>query len=55
MTGRKLLLMTLITSLRVDEFGQESDCRVGHAVLIEPGLRLQSPKNGNISNVRRRL
>ena len=39
MTGRKLLLMTLITSLRVDEFGQESDCRVGHAVLIEPGLR----------------
>ena len=55
MTGRKLLLMTLITSLRVDEFGQESDCRVGHAVLIEPGLRSQSPKNGNISNIRRRL
>jgi hypothetical protein len=27
----------------------------GHAVQIEPGLQRQSPKNGNISNIRRRL
>src|SRR5450631_2140028 len=27
----------------------------GHAVQIEPDLQRQSPKNGNISNIRRRL
>jgi hypothetical protein len=27
----------------------------GQVVQIEPGLRPQSPKNGNFSNVRRRL
>jgi len=31
------------------------DCAPHHAVLIAPGLRLGSPKNGNISNVGRRL
>src|SRR5258708_19184884 len=31
------------------------DCKVGHAVRIEPGLQPLSPKNGNISNIRRRL
>ena len=33
----------------------ERDCVPHHAVLIAPGLRLGSPKNGNISNVGRRL
>ena len=28
---------------------------IGYAVQIEPGLRPQSPENGNISNIRRRL
>ena len=36
------------------EFG-ESDCKLGHAVQIEPGLWSLSPENGNISNIRRRL
>src|SRR6266481_1953181 len=31
------------------------DCVPHHAVLIAPGLWLASPKNGNISNVGRRL
>src|ERR1700674_2636213 len=34
---------------------QKVDCVPHHAVLIAPGLRLASPKNGNISNVGRRL
>src|SRR5258705_6948716 len=33
----------------------ERDCVPHHAVLIAPGLWLASPKNGNISNVGRRL
>ena len=36
------------------EFG-ELDCKLGHTVQIEPGLRPQSPKNGSFPNVRRRL
>src|SRR5258706_5597286 len=31
------------------------DCLPHHAMLIAPGLWLASPKNGNISNVGRRL
>jgi hypothetical protein len=38
----------------VEEFG-ELHCKLGHAVRIEPGLRRRSPKNGNISSIRRRL
>jgi hypothetical protein len=30
-------------------------CKAGHAVLIESSLRSQSPENGSISNIRRRL
>ena len=30
-------------------------CKPGQAVHIEPGLRSQSPENGNISNIGRRL
>jgi hypothetical protein len=33
----------------------QRDCVPHHAVLIAPGLWLASPKNGNISNVGRRL
>jgi hypothetical protein len=36
------------------EFG-ELHCKLGHTVRIEPGLRPRSPKNGNFSNIRRRL
>ena len=36
------------------EFG-ELHCKLGHAVQIGPGLRPPSPRNGNISNIRRRL
>ena len=35
--------------------GTEDDCLPHHAVLITPGLRLGSPKNGNISYVGWRL
>ena len=34
---------------------REYDCRAGHAVQIEPGLRPRSPENGNISKTCRRL
>jgi hypothetical protein len=37
-----------------ENFG-ELHCKLGHAVQIEPGLRPQSPKNGNFPSVRRRL
>ena len=40
--------------VRYAEFG-ELHCKLGHAVQIEPGLRSRSPKNGNTSNIRRRL
>ena len=57
MTGRQLRFMTLI-----DEFTRSRasanltiPCHTGPAVQIEPNLRSQSPKNGNISNLRRRL
>src|SRR5229473_8182963 len=40
--------------VRCAEFG-ELHCKLDHAVQIEPGLRSRSPKNGNISNIRRRL
>jgi hypothetical protein len=33
----------------------ELHCKLGHAVQIKSGLRLQSSENGNISNIRRRL
>src|SRR5437773_4252483 len=33
----------------------ERDCVPHHPVLIAPGLRLASPKNRNISNIRQRL
>jgi hypothetical protein len=36
------------------EFG-EWHCKLGHAVQIEPSLRSPSPKNGNNSNIWRRL
>jgi len=58
--GRKLRLMTLIDEFtRSPPFGASANltipCHTGHAVQIEPNLRSQSPKNGNISNIRRRL
>jgi hypothetical protein len=34
---------------------EQDDCHSDHAVQIEPGLRSRSPKNGNISNIGRRL
>jgi hypothetical protein len=37
------------------EFLGGQHCDPGHVVQIEPGLRPQSTKNGNFSNVRRRL
>jgi hypothetical protein len=36
-------------------FSIARDCKLGRAVQIEPSLRPPSPKNGNFSNVRRRL
>jgi hypothetical protein len=58
--GRKLRLMTLIDEFtRSPPFGASENLTIprhtGHAVQIEPNLRSQSPKNGNISNMRRRL
>jgi len=58
--GRKLRLMTLIDEFtRSPPFGASENLTIprhtGHAVQIEPNLRSQSPKNGNISNIRRRL
>jgi hypothetical protein len=45
---------TILRDHLVEEFG-ELHCKLGHAVRIEPGLRRRSPKNGNISSIRRRL
>jgi hypothetical protein len=58
--GRKLRLMTLIDEFtRSPPFGASENLTIprhtGHAVQIEPNLRSQSPKNGNISSMRRRL
>ena len=36
-------------------YRRDSRCQLGHAVQIELGLRPQSPENGSISNVCRRL
>jgi len=60
MTGCKLRLMTLIDEFtRSPPFGASANltipCHTGHAVQIEPNLRSQSLKNGNIPNIRRRL
>src|SRR6266404_1905891 len=40
--------------VRCAEFG-ELHCKLDHAVQIEPSLQPPSPRNGNISNIRRRL
>ncbi len=40
--------------VRDAEFG-ELHRKLGHPVRIEPGLQPSSPRNGNISNIRRRL
>jgi hypothetical protein len=54
MRGRAQTPVPAIAILTVGDSGKQH-YRVGHAVQIEPGLRRRSPKNGNISNIRRRL
>jgi hypothetical protein len=45
----------VVDPARVRKEPGRSHCLTRHAVPIEPGLRSRSPKNGNISTIRRRL
>jgi hypothetical protein len=54
------MLLSMVTasdssSRRAEMAAKARDCKLDHAVQIEPGLLLESPENGNISNISRRL
>jgi len=55
-TGLRIHILNGYHAIAVDEHRRtgSTDCRTGHAVQIEVGLRPQSPENGSISNVCRR-